>query len=175
MVWRDVPPLCHSSFLWLGICFISVYYHGAEGQPSSLHWPGRVLLRTPLSSTEAVVSHRSWEENSLHFFFWADPAGFLFMFLFLSADMPLTSPFLKYFSFSILAPPFFFFLSGFVPRFCSQCRWPELHQTDNGDVWIKSATDLLHFAFQFLDHYKISRGSIYSCVADLSPLQKIQP
>lgn len=146
LVWKAVAPLFHSSFLSIGICFVISALCAAEGQLAWLHWWGRVLPRTSLSSAKAVVSQSSWERNSFFFSpgliqwdFCCCCCCYCFYFCWHASYISIFKDICLFLLLSLL--------SGSVPGFYSPCRPPELLQTDNEDTWIKCLTDLPHFGF----------------------------
>lgn len=130
----------------------------ASQDTSGLHW--------------RYFNHSWYETNSFNFFSRDNTMGFVFVgFVVLWGFFVFLYPLYTSIFLNISCFLFVLSLSMSVPGFYSQCRQPELHQTDNEDTWIKCATDLFHFAFHFGNHNKNSKGSIYFHVGNLGLLQ----
>lgn len=103
----------------------------ASKDTSGLHW--------------RYLSHSWYETNSFNFFFRDNTMGFVFVgslvLLFCGVFLSFCwYPLYTSIIFNISCFLFVLSLSISVPGFYSQCRQPELHQTDNEDTWIKCAT-----------------------------------
>lgn len=139
-MWRGAPVLATAASVPL-----TLPWRVTEGQSFWLHLPGRVLLpRTLLAFTGGISATAGMKQTHLisssGIILWDLSVGslvLLFCGFFLSfCWYPLYTSII----FNISCFLFVLSLSISVPGFYSQCRQPELHQTDNEDTWIKCAT-----------------------------------